>query len=156
MIKLIMFKTIRYTYYCEELFVVKHKSKHNCARAIFYDLGPKVVTSNCHFDYIYNMTVPPVILDGEQNLLLANFHGSTSLKCNSENRGLCKPAPEHTNAMADRDLLFDCQLNLEHASVFRQLSTCTGNKSAHLTLHFVVNMGFHQLLHTNKLKLKLY
>ena len=144
-----MCKSIRYMYYCEELFVVKHKGKHSCANAILYDPGPKVVTRNCHFDYIYNMTVPPVILDGEQKLLFANFHGPTSLKCNSANGGLCKPAPEHTYAMADRDFLFDCQLDLEHASVLRQLSTCTGNKSTHLTLHFVLNMGFYQLLHTN-------
>ena len=38
MTELIMCKSIRYTYYCEELFVVKHKSKHSCASAIFYDL----------------------------------------------------------------------------------------------------------------------
>ena len=52
--------------------------------------------------------------------------------------------------MVDRDFLYGCQLDLEHASILRQLSTCSGNKSAHLTLHFVVNMGFHQLLHTNR------
>ena len=43
MTELIMCKSIRYTYYCEELFVVKHKSKHGCASAIFYYPGPKVV-----------------------------------------------------------------------------------------------------------------
>ena len=30
-------KLIHYTYYFEELFVVKHKNKHSCANAIFYD-----------------------------------------------------------------------------------------------------------------------
>ena len=44
MTELIMCKSIKYTYYCEELFVVKHKNKHSCASAIFYDLGPKMVT----------------------------------------------------------------------------------------------------------------
>ena len=144
-----MCKSISYTYYCEELFVVKHKSKHSCASAIFYDLDPKRVARNCHFDYIHNIILPPVILDGRQQLLLANVHGPRSLKCNSENRGLSKPTPEHTYAMVKRDFLCDCQLDLEHASFLRQLSACTENKSAHLTLHFVVNMGFYQLLHTN-------
>ena len=67
----------------EELFVVKHKSKHSCVSAIFFDLGPKVVSGNCKFDYTYNQTVPPVILDGGRQLLLANFHGPRSLRCNS-------------------------------------------------------------------------
>ena len=40
MTELVMCKSIRYTYYCEELFVVKHKSKHSCVSAIFFYLGP--------------------------------------------------------------------------------------------------------------------
>ena len=49
------------------------------------------------------MTVPPVILDGGQKLLLAKFRGPKSLKSNSENGGLSKPAPEHTYAMVGGD-----------------------------------------------------
>ena len=37
MTELVMCTSIRYTYYCEKLFVVKHKSKHSCASAIFYN-----------------------------------------------------------------------------------------------------------------------
>ena len=75
MTELVMCKSIRYIYYCEELFVVKHKSKHSCASAIFYDLGHKIISQNCVFNYNFNQTVPPVILDGGSTLLLANFHG---------------------------------------------------------------------------------
>ena len=49
MTELVMCKSIRYTYYCEELFVVKHKSRHSCASAIFYELGPAEVVNKCHF-----------------------------------------------------------------------------------------------------------
>ena len=75
MTEMLMCKSIGYIYYCEELFVVKHKSKHSCASAIFYELGPQQVKKNCKFDYMYNATVPPVILDGGRDVLLANFHG---------------------------------------------------------------------------------
>ena len=34
MTEMVMCKTIRFTFYCEELFVVKHKSAHSCASAI--------------------------------------------------------------------------------------------------------------------------
>ena len=147
MTELVMCKTIRYTYYCEELFVVKHKSHHSCTSAIFYELGPDEVVQKCQFEYIYNTTMPPTVLDGGRSLLLANFHGPRSLKCNSKNGGLPKPAPEHVYAVVDRSFLCDCQLDLEHhAMVLRQLSSCTDNRTAHFTVEFVVNLGFYQLL----------
>ena len=100
MTELIMCKSIRYTYYCEELFVVKHKNKHSCASAIIYDLSPKMVIKNCHFDYFFNQAVPSVILKGGNKLLLANFHGPRSLQCNSQNGVLPQPATaEHTYAL---------------------------------------------------------
>ena len=52
MTEMLMCKSIGYIYYCEELFVVKHKSKHSCASAIFYELGPQQVIKNCRFDYM--------------------------------------------------------------------------------------------------------
>ena len=75
-------------------------------------------------------TVPPVISDGGRNVLLANFHGPRSLKCTSINGGLAKPAPEHTYTVVNREFLCDCQLDLEHASVLRQLSSCNKDKSS--------------------------
>ena len=50
-------KQIRHIYYCEELFLVKHKSKHSCESAIFYKLSHDVVYYVCTFDYYYNTTV---------------------------------------------------------------------------------------------------
>ena len=152
MTELVMCKSIRYTYYCEELFVVKHKSKHSCLSAIFYDLGPEDVVKKCSFDYIYNATMPPTVLDGGRELLLANFYGPRSLKCNSKNGGLSKPTPEHAYTVVNCNFLCDCRLDLaHHASILRQLSSCSDNKTLHLQAHFVVNLGFYELLkHRNE------
>ena len=46
--------------------------------------------------------VPPTILDAGKNLLLVNFHGPRSVKCDTEDGGLAKPAPEHTYAVVSR------------------------------------------------------
>ena len=61
MTEMLMCKSIGYIYYCEELFVVKHKSKHSCASAIFYELGLQQVIKNCKFDNMYNATLPSII-----------------------------------------------------------------------------------------------
>ena len=143
--ELLMCKSMRHIYYCEELFVIKHKSRHSCVSAIFYNLGPATVTKNCRFDYYYNITIPPVILDGGRGVLLANFHGPRSLKCSSVNGGLAKPAPENTYAVVNREFLCDCQLDLEHASVLRQLSSCSKSSSSKMHMKFTINLAFWEM-----------
>ena len=57
------------------------KTKHSCESAIFYNLTADVVYSVCQFDYFYNTTVPPSILDGGSNILLANMLSPKRLIC---------------------------------------------------------------------------
>ena len=128
--------------------MIKHKSRHSCVSAIFYNLGPTTITQNCKFDYYYNRTVPPVILDGGRDILLKNFHGPRSLKCSSVNGVLAKPAPENTYAVVNREFLCDCQLDLEHASILRQLSFCSKSKSTNVHMKFTVNLAFWEIFKT--------
>ena len=51
-----MCKMIHLTYFCEELFLVKYKTKHSCESAIFYRLDSEVIKENCHFKYFNNET----------------------------------------------------------------------------------------------------
>ena len=131
-----MCKNIRHIYYCEELFVIKHKSRHSCVSAIFYNLGPATIMKNCKFDYYYNTTVPPVILDGGRDVLLANFHGPRSLKCNSVNGRLARPVPENTYAVVNREFLCDCQL---------QLSACSKSSTSKMHMKFTINLAFWEM-----------
>ena len=73
MTEMIMCRSIRFTYYCGELLVVKHKSAHGCSSAIFYDMGAKRVTEACEFKYMYNATVAPTILDGGTRIATSKF-----------------------------------------------------------------------------------
>ena len=95
---------------------------------------------------MYNATIPPVILDGGRDVLLANFHGPRSLKCTSINDGLAKPAPEHTYAVVNREFFCNCKLDLEHASVLRQLSSCNKDRSSKLVMQVDINVAFWELL----------
>ena len=146
MTEMIMCKSIKLTYYCEELFVVRHKCATCCASAIFYDLGPKMVTESCTVKYMFDAKVPSTILYGGKNLLLANFNGPRSLKCDTEDGGPAKPAPDHTYAVVSREFLCDCQLDLEYASVLKQISSCGKKSHYDMTLHFTVKVAFWQLL----------
>ena len=79
-----MCKQIRHTYHCKELFLIKHKTKHSCESAIFYNLTADVVYLVCQFDYYYNTTVTLSILDGGSNILLANMLSPKRLICTED------------------------------------------------------------------------
>ena len=47
-------KMIGNEFYCEELFVVKHKSSYSCESAIYFNLTTDIIRNNCNFDFYYN------------------------------------------------------------------------------------------------------
>ena len=66
-------KRIGYEYYCEELFVVKSKSRYSCASTIYFDLGLEIIKGNCHFEFYFNKSnIKPAVLDGGHQIILAN------------------------------------------------------------------------------------
>ena len=101
--ELVMCKKIRGTFYCEELFLVKHKTKLSCESAIFYNLTRDVILENCNFRYFYNITVLPSILDGGSHILLANMLNPKRLICTYD-QGLAKPLPTSSYALVSRDI----------------------------------------------------
>ena len=42
-------KGIGYEFYCEELFVVKSKSKLSCTSAVYFNLGANIIKENSNF-----------------------------------------------------------------------------------------------------------
>ena len=58
-------KKISSEFYCEKLFIVKHKSSYSCESAIYFNLTTDIIRNNCNFDfYINNTEVTPTGLDG--------------------------------------------------------------------------------------------
>ena len=77
-----MCKKIGYEYYCEELFVVKSKTRYSCASAIYFNLGPEIIKENCEFEFHYNKTdVKPTVLDGGYQIILANWPSYKKITC---------------------------------------------------------------------------
>ena len=64
-------KRVGYEFYCEELFVVRHKTIHSCKSTIYFDLDTEIIKQNCNFLFYYNKTdITPAVLDsGNENIL---------------------------------------------------------------------------------------
>ena len=72
--ELTMCKKIGYKYYCEELYVVKGKTRYSCASAIYFNLVSEIIKENCKFDFYVNRTdMKPSVLDGGYQIILANW-----------------------------------------------------------------------------------
>ena len=44
-------KRIGYEFYCEELFVVRHKSRYSCESVIYFNLDTETIKENCKFKF---------------------------------------------------------------------------------------------------------
>ena len=82
-----MCKKIGYEYYCEELFVVKSKTRYSCASTTYFNLESDVIRANCEFQYYYNKTdIKPTVLDGGFQIILANWPNYRKIMCLHNNK----------------------------------------------------------------------
>ena len=134
-----MCKQIRHTYYCEELFLIKHKSKHSCESAIFYKLSKEDVYSVCTFDYYYNTTVIPSVLDGGTHILLANMLSPKRLVC-SQDLHMAHPVPSYPHILVNRSLLCNCHLEYGLTYLLESLGSCSPQPK--FIMYFTINSAF--------------
>ena len=67
-------KRIGYGFYCEELFIVKHKSSYSCENAIYFNLTMDIIKNNCNFNFYFNKTdIIPIMLDAYEQPLPINL-----------------------------------------------------------------------------------
>ena len=74
-------KKVEGEFFCEETFMVKHSQYHTCESTLFYNQSAEMITSYCQFSFYHNKTVPTSVLDGGENLILANVHLEHSPTC---------------------------------------------------------------------------
>ena len=105
-------KKIGYEYFCEELFVVKSKHKFSCASAVYFNLNHEI-KQNCNFNYDFNKTdITPSMLDGGQNIILANWPSYKRLICTYDNN-IPVNIPSHLYVLLDRNILCNCDIEAD-------------------------------------------
>ena len=137
--ELFMCKKISHIYFCEELFLVKHKTKHSCESALFYDLDSALVRQSCKFRYYYNATVIPSVLDGGSQIILANMLNEKRLICTYD-QGLAKPLPSSPYVLVERTILCHCHIQSGLTYVLKNIGSC--NTTVQPILYYTVNLAF--------------
>ena len=138
--ELCMCKQIWHSYYCKELFLVKHKSKHSCESAIYYNLSKEVINDYCTFKYFYNTTVMPSVLDGGAQILLANMLTPKRLICTYAS-DMAHPVPSHDYVLVSRSMLCNCHMESGLTYLLKSIAFCE-DASTKYTMSFALNLAF--------------
>ena len=134
-------KKISTEYFCEELFLVKHKTRHSCESALYFNLTDSQIRAHCNFKFMYNTTIPPSLLDGGSQIVLANMVNEKRLIC-TEKHDLAMPLPSHNYVLVNRQILCKCQIESDMAYVLSDLSACDSNPLEVTPMYFTINMAF--------------
>ena len=136
-------KRVGYEYYCEELLVVKSKSKYSCASALYFQLDKQTIKENCVFHYYYNKTdVKPFILDGGYEIVLSNWPSFKRIVCSLHNN-IPIEIHSHPYVLLNRTILCNCIIEVENNFLLESIAACdpVGN-GADLEMYFVANTAF--------------
>ena len=134
-------KKIGYEFYCEELFVVKHKSSYSCESAIYFNLTMDIIKNNCNFDFYFNNTdITPTVLDREDEIVLANWPDDKHIICNINNDILVK-IPSHLYVLVNRSILCNCGIEAENHHLLESIASCD-KKTTKLIMYFTINLAF--------------
>ena len=134
-------KRIGYECYCDELFVVKHKSKCSCKSAIYFDLDSKVMKENCKFHFYYNKTdITPTILDAGNEIILANWQNDKHI-IHSINNDIPVIIPSYLYVLVNRSVLCNCGIEAENNFLSESLAAGHDSNSK-LIMYFMVNTAF--------------
>ena len=134
-------KKIGYEFYCKELFIVKHKSSYSCESAIYFNLTTDIIKNNCNFDFYFNKTdVTPTVLDGGDEIVLANWPNDKHIICNVNNDIPVK-IPSHPYVLFNRSILCNCKIEADNHYLLESIATCD-NKNPNLVMYFTISMAF--------------
>ena len=134
-------KRIGYEFYCEEPFVVKHKSSYSCESAIYFNLTTDIIKNNCNFDFYFNKTdITPTVLDGDDEIVLVNWTNDKHIIYNVNNDIPVKIL-SHPYVLVNRSVLCNCGIEADNHYLLESIAGCD-NKISNLVMYFTINKAF--------------
>ena len=117
-------KRIGYKFYCEELFVVRHKSIYSCESAIYFDLDKDTIKRNCDFIFYFNkIDITPTVLNGGKEIILANWPNDKHIIC-TINNDIPIEIPSQPYILVNRSVLWNCSIEAENNFLLESLAAC--------------------------------
>ena len=100
-----------------------------------------IIKNNCDFDFYFNKTdVTPTVLDGGDEIVLANWPNDKHIICNINNDIPIKIL-SHPYVLVNRSVLCNCRIEADNHHLLESIATCD-NKITKLVMYFTINLAF--------------
>ena len=100
-----------------------------------------IIKNNCDFDFYFNKTdVTLTVLDGGDEIVLANWPNDKQIICNINNDIPIK-IPSHPYVLVNRSVLCNCRIEADSHHLLEPIATCD-NKITKLVMYFTINLAF--------------
>ena len=121
-------KRIGYEFYCEELFVVKHKTSYSCESDIYFNLDTNIIKENCDFRFYFNKAdIIPTVLDGGNEIILTNWPNDKHI-IHTTNNDIPVKIPSHPYVLVNRSVLCNCGIEADNHYLLQSLAECNHKK----------------------------
>ena len=115
-------------YLCENVFLLQHKTQHNCESAIYWDESNDVIYHECKFEYLHDYTPKPSILDAGDKILLAGLPLPWTFYCKNDQL-MPEPLQGEAYVVIERKELCKCSINAGYLYIQESLISCSEEKS---------------------------
>ena len=100
-----------------------------------------IIKNNCDFDFYFNNTdVTPTVLDGGDEIVLADWPNDKHIICNINNDIPIK-IPSHPYVLVNRSVLCNCRIEADNHHLLESITACD-NKITKLVMYFTINLVF--------------
>ena len=118
-----MCKHVGYELYCEELFMVKHKSKYSCESTIYFNLSSEIIKENCNSVYFNTTNIKPAVLHNESEIILANWPNDKHIDCDINNDNPAR-IPSFPYALLSKSVLCNFKIEADNNFILESLAGC--------------------------------
>ena len=88
---------------------------------IYFDLDLDIIKESCNFTYYYNKTdIKPTVLDGRNEIILANLPINKHVMCSVND--IPVTIPSYTYILVNRSVLCNCGIEAENNFLLESLS----------------------------------
>ena len=115
-------KMIVYECYCEEFFIVNHRSKYRCKSVIYFNLGLDIIKVNCIFSCSFTKTdTTSTVLDRSNEIILTNWLDDKHIICNVNNE-IAVEIPSQPDVLVNRSVLCNGGIEAENNFLLESLA----------------------------------
>ena len=109
--------------FAKNCLLLKSKHKYSCASIVYFNSNHEI-KENCDFDLYFNKTdVTPSVLDGGQQIVLANWPSYKRIIC-THNNNIPVNIPSHPYVLLNRSVLCNCEIEAESNFLLESLAAC--------------------------------